>query len=147
MSSSYYADRQANQGVQTSRQTNPTGPESIIDKWIGYGLCYDEWKTKFETAGFLWNKALKDKLINREYEFFRPEIERLLSADSGVDFSTTMMRRIKGETWIKGNLNEEDKEFVRSENDKRSRERRLFTRDARYVRNEPLPCHSHEPYH
>jgi hypothetical protein len=106
-------------------------PESVIDGLFGRGLGYVDWRAELESQGFAWSIPLKFNIIEKEYDFFREEIQ-LMQSEPDVGRSRgskaksnsleSILKRLKGEVWIKG---------VPDEKEKRKREGRLLGEDAK----------------
>lgn len=123
MTSAVYPNASSNETRQLNR---------AIDGCLGRGLSKSEWKNELENVGVHWDKkkSLVDAIVLKEYTFFRTEIEQLCKSNP----NTVVLRRLKGKKkWLKRSLNEEEKRFIQNENEKRYRQQRLFTQDARYV--------------
>jgi hypothetical protein len=116
-----------------SSMLNREVPLEVIDSLLGQGKGYDEWEAKLKILGYgdLWNEALKNKIIKREYETFKKEIIRLRSesntATKGKDVQKTnssesILKRLKGQEWANGRP---------SEKEDRLKSRRLLGKDAK----------------
>jgi hypothetical protein len=104
-------------------------PDWVIDGLFGRGLGYGDWKKELSGLKYRWSESLKYRIIKREYEFFKEEIQRLKSEPntgkgSGPKTNSleSILKRLKGEVWIKGVLDEKDQ---------RTRDGRLLGKDAK----------------
>ena len=106
--------------------------DTIIDKLLGQGLGYDDWKRKLESQGnFIWSESIKNIIIKKEFSFFREEILRLKSEENkscGLKAKTnsleSILKRLKGLEWASGMPNEMEQ---------RRLDGRLLGKDAKSV--------------
>jgi hypothetical protein len=79
-----------------------------IDEFLGIGLDEMEWKNVLEAKGWEYNTNIRNTIIHQEFEYFIPEIKRLLAEpniaqDSSKSNSRArIFKRIRGEKWVKG---------------------------------------------
>lgn len=120
----------------SSKQTslpNSDVPDAVIDGLFGHGLGYEDWKSRLKNQGYgnFWNESLKNTIIKKEYEYFKPEILSLKAepneAKGGKDVPRTnslesILKRLQGLEWAKGKPNEKAQ---------RMQERRLLGKDAK----------------
>jgi hypothetical protein len=106
-------------------------PDAVIEDLLGLGLAYSEWQTKFERWGYMWDTRLKRMIIEKEWQFFKAEIQCLRSEPNISQSSRIMsnscasiLKRLKGEIWLAG---------VKDEREERRRARRLLGKDAKYA--------------
>jgi hypothetical protein len=80
-------------------------PDHAIDALFGRGHDAEKWKTELEEQGYIWNPGLRNRIIGRQFLFFKDEIGRLLSgpatrrADGTISNSCkSILEVLKGET-------------------------------------------------
>lgn len=112
-----------------SRKTTSAALDTAIEALLGGGLYYNQWRGELERGGHKWTPGLKNIIIRREYEFFKEEILRLMKEENISKVSrkksnslVNILKRLQGEVWVKG---------VPDEWEKRLRERRLLSKDAK----------------
>jgi len=106
-------------------------PDAVIAGFLGLGLGYSEWPAEVKKRGYEWSPGLEKVIIERELEYFRPEIQLLMSEEtikvhpSGVRSNSlnTILKRLKGEPWM----------GRPAEREERLRAHRLLGKDAKYV--------------
>ena len=103
--------------------------ETAIDGLLGMGLGYAEWEEQLVNRGCIWSRNVRNKIIDKEFNLFKPEIERLLLEENIAPQGTTksnsrasILKRLKGEVWVEG---------IPDEREKRIRTRTLFGKDAK----------------
>jgi hypothetical protein len=106
-------------------------PDAVIEDFLGLGLAYSEWRTELARLGYVWNERLRKMIIEKEWQFFKEEINRLRSEPNfsrswrtKSNSCTSIYRRLKGEIWAEG---------VKDEREERLRARRLLGKDAKYA--------------
>jgi hypothetical protein len=107
-----------------------TALENDIDEFLGRGLDDVQWKRVLEARGWIWNTNLRNTIINKEFVYFRPEIERLLSepkiaqgtSSSKSNSRVSIHKRLMGEIWVDG---------VPDEKGERRRTKRLYGKLAK----------------
>jgi hypothetical protein len=105
-------------------------PEAFFDDLLGYGLSHSQWETRFRDNNYLWNDAVKNKMIRKEREWFKEEIQRLQAQPNTAGIMRryktnsleSILKRLKGEEWVKG---------IPDEKEIRFQERRLMGKDAK----------------
>jgi hypothetical protein len=112
-----------------SRKTTSAALDTAIEALLGGGLYYNQWRGELERGGHKWTPGLKNIIIRREYEFFKEEILRLMKEENISKVSrkksnslVNILKRLQGEVWVEG---------VPDEWEKRLRERRLLSKDAK----------------
>jgi hypothetical protein len=127
--------------MQPAEQRAPLSPmpagvsksvhDAVIEDLLGLGLAYSEWRTKLESWGYMWNDKLKRMIIEKEWQFFKAEIQCLrsepnISRSSRIisNSCASILKRLKGEIWAAG---------VKDEREERRRVRRLLGKDAKYA--------------
>jgi hypothetical protein len=105
--------------------------DAVIEDLLGLGLGYSEWRTELECGGYMWNDRLKRMIIEKEWQFFKAEVQCLRSEPNISQSSRIMsnscasiLKRLKGEVWVAG---------VKDEREERRRARRLLGKDAKYA--------------
>jgi len=112
-----------------SRKTTSVALDAAIEALLGRGLDYNQWPGELERGGHKWTPCLQNIIIRREFEFFKEEILRLkgeknISKDSRKKSNSlvNILKRLQGEVWVEG---------APDEREKRLRERRLLSKDAK----------------
>lgn len=90
--------------------------DACIDGLLGQGWDYDQWQREFQRQGFLWNSHVKNRVIDRELEYFKKEILRLESEENTggrqsrakTNSQESILKRLKGEDWFPGRPSEKD---------------------------------------
>ena len=124
------AERRAPISPMPAGDSKPV-PDAVIEDLLGLGLAYSEWRTELEWGGYMWNDRLKRMIIEKEWQFFKAEIQCLRSEPNISKSSRVMsnscasiLKRLKGEIWAAG---------VKDEQQERRRARRLLGKDAKYA--------------
>jgi hypothetical protein len=106
-------------------------PDAVIEDFLGLGLAYSEWPAEIEKRDYVWHAGLENTIIEKEWEFFKPEIQRLRlepkiaqSSRSKSNSLASILKRLKGEPWAEGRPDEREE---------RLRTHRLLGKDAKYA--------------
>ena len=114
-------------------KTDPAVPNEDIDSFLGLGLAYSEWPAEVRKRGHVWYPGLEKIIIEKEWEFFKAEIQRLRlepkitqssRSRSKSNSLASILKRLKGEPWVEGRQDEREE---------RLRTRRLLGKDAKYA--------------
>ena len=116
-----------------SHTPTSTGPQihldTVIEELLGQGFGYAEWEKELVSRGFTWSPNLRNIIIDKEFWFFKDEIEQLLlqpsitqGTNSKSNSIVSILKRLKGEEWVEG---------IPDEREKRLRTRRLFGKDGK----------------
>lgn len=123
------ANHSKSQQLSNISKTDLLVPSAVIAKCLGSGLAYSEWQAVVEKQGYVWSTKLKKAIIEEEWEFFRPEIQRLRSepritqsTSSKSNSLVSIWKRLKGEPWLEG---------YPDEREERLRTRRLLGKDTK----------------
>jgi hypothetical protein len=120
-------------------------PDEVLDELLGRGLSYKQWRIilegevfedciggryftewqriwqhTFGCRSFRYSNAVKQRIIEQEFNLFRSEIECMVL--EGYSFKS-IARRLRGDTWTSEGANEKED---------RLKMQRLFGCDARY---------------
>lgn len=100
-----------------------------IQEFLGLGLPYSAWPKEVERRNHTWYPGLEKIIIQKEYELFRDEIQRLRLEPTVVQSSRvksnslkSILKRLKGEPWMDG---------CSAEWEERLHNRRLLSVDAK----------------
>jgi hypothetical protein len=112
-------------------------PDRAIAALLGKGWGYDDWQRELRSNGYMWSEGLKNFIIAREYEMFKDEIvflrlePRIAESAKGPysNSTTTILKRIMGEEWFKGQPNEKQQRLGSG---------RLYGKDAKCVQSTPF---------
>jgi len=125
------ADYPTPQALSRSSKADLAVPDAVIENFLGLGLAYSEWPAAVENRSYLLYPGLEKIIIEKEWEFFKPEIQLLRlepkiaqSARSKSNSLASILKRLKGEPWAEGRLDEREE---------RLRTHRLLGKDAKYA--------------
>jgi hypothetical protein len=123
------ADHSTPQPPTDLSKTDPAVPDAVIEDFLGLGLAYSEWPAEVEKRGHVWFPGLEKTIIEKELEFFKPEIQLLRlepkiaqSSRSKSNSLASILKRLKGEPWVEGRPDEREE---------RLRTHRLLGKDAK----------------
>jgi hypothetical protein len=105
-----------------SRRGRPSTniPDYAIDTLFGLGYNAARWRIELEAQGYIWNPGLKNRIIGRQFKFFKDEIGYLLSIPGTRRPDGTMSNSCKSILQVlKG-------ETSQRERDQRLQNKRLF---------------------
>ena len=106
---------------------NTNIPDLAIDALFGRGYNATRWKIELETQGYIWTPGLKNRIIGRQFKFFKDEIGYLLSAPGTRRPDGTMSNSCKSILQVlKG-------ETSQRERDERLQNKRLFGPESAQV--------------
>lgn len=119
------------QPSNNSSKTCVAVPDAVIEDFLGSGLSSSEWPAEVTKRGYAWYPGLKNIIIEKQWERFKPEIQRLQSEPKIAQSSRfksnsleSISKRLKGEPWAEGRPDEREE---------RLRTRRLLGKDAGYA--------------
>jgi hypothetical protein len=103
--------------------------DNAIHEFLGLGLPYSAWPEEVKRRNYTWYPGLEKVIIQKEYEFFRDEIQNLRLEPTIVQSSRvksnslkSILKRLKGEVWMDG---------YPAEREERFQKRRLLSMDAK----------------
>jgi uncharacterized protein YydD (DUF2326 family) len=106
-------------------------PDDVIEDFLGLGLAYSEWPAQVQKRNHVWYPGLEKTIIEKEWKFFKSEIQRLRlepkivqSSRSKSNSLASILKRLKGESWVEGRPDEREE---------RLRTHRLLGKDAKYA--------------
>jgi hypothetical protein len=116
--------------LYTPTSTGPQiGLDAVIEELLGRGFGYADWEKELVTRGFTWSLNLRNIIIDKEFWYFKKEIEQLLlepsitqGTNSKSNSIVSILKRLKGEEWVEG---------IPDERETRLRTRRLFGKDGK----------------
>lgn len=93
--------------------SDPALLDAAIQDILGLGLPYSAWRGEVERRNHVWYPNLEKVIIQKEYEFFKDEIQHLRLEPNIVQSSRvksnslkSILKRLKGELWMDGCPNE-----------------------------------------
>lgn len=125
------SDQSAPQPLNQPTNKDLAVPDAVIEDFLGLGLAYSEWPAEVRKRNYVWYPALKNIIIKKQWEYFKPEIQVLRleprigqPSRSKSNSLESILMRLKGEPWAEGRPDEREE---------RLRTHRLLGKDAKYA--------------